>query len=357
MSTAIPIQREYSRQTLRFPPNRVASLAVGIFLLASCGSVGEPLPPLVNIPERSGDFRVRQVAGRIVLSWTWPLATTEGMPLRDLAIFRVHAMPLGAPDDLPPPDVFERESQELVLLTADELSSYRPGDRIERTIPAGPMAGQILAMAVRGESRRGRSAGFSDLSVVDVIDPPLSPASPRADLAEDAIVLEWEPVSGAGSYQVQRAMEAGGPFTEIGRAEGPPFRDTEFAWGREYFYRLISMAQSRTGEVEGAASGTVKILAQDRFAPRTPQAVRVVTGRTSVEISWAHNTEQDLAGYRLRRSEGSAGPEPLQEGLLNAANFTDTNVRPGRSYSYSVSAVDKEGNESQPSPAVSVDLP
>jgi fibronectin type 3 domain-containing protein len=77
-----------------------------------------------------------------------------------------------------------------------------------------------------------------------------------------------------------------------------------------------------------------------------------------VELSWAISPETDNAGYNVYRSEqvGVLGTRLNAEPLLTPA-FRDMNGLPGRRYFYSVTAVDRSGNESAPSAAVSEGVP
>jgi fibronectin type 3 domain-containing protein len=77
-------------------------------------------------------------------------------------------------------------------------------------------------------------------------------------------------------------------------------------------------------------------------------------GTLVVELSWSINLETDLAGYRVYRSEqeGIRG-RPVNPDLLPTPAVRDTSVEPGHRYWYTVTAVDRAGNESPPgAPAV-----
>ena len=62
---------------------------------------------------------------------------------------------------------------------------------------------------------------------------------------------------------------------------------------------------------------------------------------------WAPSPSADVAGYRIfRQDRGSATRRLLQDGLITVLSFRDGNVQPGKSYEYTIQAVDKHGNES-----------
>ena len=90
----------------------------------------------------------------------------------------------------------------------------------------------------------------------------------------------------------------------------------------------------------------------DRFPPHAPTDLRVVASESTIELSWRPNNEPDLAEYRVRRSEG-AGPYVVIDIVpLGAASYSDASVESGQAYRYTITAVDRDGNESAPSDAV-----
>jgi fibronectin type 3 domain-containing protein len=80
-------------------------------------------------------------------------------------------------------------------------------------------------------------------------------------------------------------------------------------------------------------------------------------GAVLVELSWSINLETDLAGYRVYKSEqeGARG-ELLTPDLLPTPAVRDTCVKPGHGYWYTVTAVDRAGNESTPCAPVVVEV-
>src|SRR6185369_16969314 len=54
-------------------------------LLAACGNIGEPLPPLVQIPKPISDLAVMQFGKEVKLSWTLPKLNIDGSEATTLA--------------------------------------------------------------------------------------------------------------------------------------------------------------------------------------------------------------------------------------------------------------------------------
>jgi endoglucanase len=76
-----------------------------------------------------------------------------------------------------------------------------------------------------------------------------------------------------------------------------------------------------------------------------------------VDLSWSINLETDLAGYRVYRSEqeGTRG-QLVTPDLLPTPALRDTSVEPGHRYWYTVTAVDRAGNESEPGGPAAVEV-
>ena len=117
-------------------------------------------------------------------------------------------------------------------------------------------------------------------------------------------------------------------------------------------------------ELESSDSQPVTVTPRDTFPPAAPQGLvaALLPGPAPVtvlvELSWSINLETDLAGYRVYRSEqeGGRGQQLLTPDLLPTPAVRDTSVVPGHRYWYTVTAVDRAGNESAPGAPVVVDV-
>jgi len=79
--------------------------------------------------------------------------------------------------------------------------------------------------------------------------------------------------------------------------------------------------------------------------------------KTFIDLVWAPVSDVDLDGYNVyRHEEGSAAVKVNTEPLKTPA-YRDASVVSGKSYFYSVSAVDVRGNESARSEEASEAVP
>jgi len=76
-----------------------------------------------------------------------------------------------------------------------------------------------------------------------------------------------------------------------------------------------------------------------------------------IDLIWAPVTDADLDGYDVYRHESGGVPVKLNTDLVKTPAFHDMQVVAGKTYFYSVTAVDVRGNESDRSQEASESVP
>ena len=131
--------------------------------------------------------------------------------------------------------------------------------------------------------------------------------------------------------------------------------DHSFEWEHAYDYKVTSVTHVRlpggeSMEFEGDDSPVVHVFTRDIFPPATPTGLQAVFSgvgqKPFIDLTWAPNTESDLAGYNVFRNEPGEKPRQINRELVKAPSFRDEDVVAGHRYIYSVSAVDERGNQS-----------
>lgn len=85
----------------------------------------------------------------------------------------------------------------------------------------------------------------------------------------------------------------------------------------------------------------------DTTPPAAPTGlVATAVSSTRVDLDWDDNTEPDLAGYKIYRSETAGGPYSLVDSGISTSDYSDTSAVPSTTYYYVVKAVDTSYNES-----------
>ncbi len=295
-----------------------AVAAVLSILLTDCGYVGDPLPPALNIPGKVTDLRAVQRGAKIIIDFTIPVRTTEGLLIKRLG----------------PPD-----------LQIGGKPVEAPPDKGHIEVPAKDWIGQDAVVQVRTNNARGRFSDWSNavtLSVVPGLEPP-SDLVAKSD--PQGVRIAW-----AGAGDKWRVLRLGDAKTvEVDRAE---FLDIGAAFGKEHRYQVVALLKA----AESEPSAIVSITPKDEFPPAAPAALTALAGLDSVELSWDRNTEEDLKGYRIYRAEDS-GPFAAIATLVEEPAYSDKSVISGKKYRYAVSAIDQTGNESAKSAPIEVATP
>jgi hypothetical protein len=356
--------------------------------VAGCGAPGEPLPPSPPTPVAVPDLTARQTGDAVQLSFTMPNKSTLGLKLKEvptLEVLRGSLKPDGTVD--------EKSFRVVDTVPGSLVSGYVEKGKVEFPDAIAPEelkthAGETVVYRVRAYvSPKKISASSPDVSL-QLYPVPAPIVSIEVGLAENAIRLKWsapnrtsagEPIGTVQQFHVYRgeldqatANEARkdprqgswkAPLIQIATTTIPEYQDVGFDYGKTYAYMVRSMTQAQGPSLESSDSPLVVLTPWDTFPPGAPQEVVVAvlreqpSGPSVADLSWSINLETDLAGYRVYRSEqvGTRG-ELLTPELLLTPAYRDTSVKSGQKYWYSVTAVDKSGNESAPSVQTPVEV-
>jgi fibronectin type 3 domain-containing protein len=306
--------------------------------LTGCGYVGEPLPPSLNIPMAISDLRAVERGDRIVVEFTVPEQTTDGVGLGRVGV----DLRVGAASEN------WLESSRKVETAAD-----RPG-AAEAEIPVKEWVGRDVVLGARVQSRKGRYSEWSNLVRLHVVEPLQAP-SLKAEASAAGVRIVWEaPAERSGL--VWRVFRRGPGRQEaelVGSASVPEFIDAAVERGAAYQYTVQAIARNGDAAAESEISKPAEITYEDRFPPAVPTGLAAIAGLNSIQLTWNPDTEPDLGGYHVYRSENGRPFARIGE-LLGTPSYTDRAVEAGRRYSYAVSAVDRGGNESARAEAVEV---
>jgi hypothetical protein len=106
---------------------------------------------------------------------------------------------------------------------------------------------QVAQMHPEGDGNNGDQLGFGTLTFTrDPLATPLRPSGLTARVRGPQVVLSWWGCPDALSYSVQRAQNAGGPYTQIasGITDTLTFTDTSVGTAGAYYYVVVAVSAS-----------------------------------------------------------------------------------------------------------------
>jgi hypothetical protein len=319
--------------------------AAPMLLLYGCGYIGEPLPPLMNIPGRGENLVAVERGSNIFAHVTLPAYTTEGVVLKQSVRLDLR---IGPKPNGPFNAVAWAAGAKAVggAVTANGIAEYR--------IPATEWIGKQVSIAVKVIGANGRDAGWSAPAELTVVTPPEQPRDLSAEAVPQGVRLTWH---GAGNaFAVLRRGPDEKDYQALGRSPTPEYIDATAEFGKPYSYLVQSMVKAGEGEAQSDLSTEAVITPADTFPPAAPAGLTAVPSTTSIELVWERNTEPTVIGYRVYRALGSAAFELLADSQLLPA-YSDHKIESGKTYRYAVSAVKSNKKESKLSEPVEVAAP
>lgn len=324
-------------------------------LLGACriigpGYIGPIQPPALDIPVPVNDLGAIQFGDEIIAGFSIPDRTTEGLPLKSLRAVDLYAGPNG-PTAGDPNAWMRTATHYSVTAQASVPARAAGGDLMpgafKRSFPAQAWIGKDLVLRVRATGPKGRLSQWSLPFSMSVIAPLMRPTGVTVDSRKDGVRLTWQ---GSGpKYHVLRAAgtEMLQPLTDTDKAE---YLDESAQFGTPYQYLIVAFTDDRH---QSLASDPLPkpITPVDVFPPEVPAGLTVTVGVNAIELQWEINTEADFRGYNVFRSIDN-GPFERVASLIPAATYHDTDVQPGKTYRYQVSAADLLNNESNRSSPV-----
>jgi fibronectin type 3 domain-containing protein len=359
------------------------------FFMAGCGAPGEPVPPSPPVAVAIADLSARQAGDGVELTFTLPTNSISGGKLAAppaVEILRGSLKTDGSPDS--------KSFRVVYTIPGALVENYRSEGHVRFTDPISleetkAHPGGTVAYTVRTRASQKRASADSNVVTVRMFPVPERITVVEARVTDTAIELSWpvpahtsagDPLSSAiAGYRVYRAeINAAASattaqglaqnreeprFAPLAPTESNNYRDTSFSFDHTYVYMVRSVIQAEGKELESSDSQPVTVTPRDTFPPASPQGLvaAVLPGSTAgtvlVDLSWSINLETDLAGYHVYKSEqeGTRG-QLVTADLLPTPAIRDTSVEPGRRYWYTVTAVDRAGNESAPSAPLAVDV-
>ena len=164
------------------------------------------------------------------------------------------------------------------------------------------------------------------------------------------IPLTWlhNPEKDIVSYHIFRSEEPDEKYSRVSRVkrEKNKYLDKRLKDGQQYYYKI--QAEDKDGLLSDM-SDTISVKTKPR--PKSPEGLTADYQGGMVNLSWMPNNEPDIGSYIVYKKGFS---EMTKIAIVEETKFSDSGLAPGKEATYSVTAVDKDGLESEPSQKIAV---
>ncbi|MFC3573679.1 fibronectin type III domain-containing protein [Streptomyces yaanensis] len=220
-----------------------------------------------------------------------------------------------------------------------------------------PATGDTYHYEVRAHDKAGNeSIGSTDRSVTTADrTPPPVPSGVTATDGQAGVTVTWNAVPGAAEYLVHRRRDDDGgdnPVVQVARVTTTFWLDTAVEERRAYTYWVTAV--DSVGN-KSAKSAYDRIERGD-YAPSAPTGLTATAAAGSgITLTWKAPTTpvaRDLGHFRIYRNGRF-----IDEVRATQTSYSDTGVRQSTSYTYTVTAVDTQAQESVASAPVTCTAP
>ena len=368
---------------------------LSIFILYGCAAPGEPIERKPPTPIPVTDLTASQSGNDVILAFTPPHDAVEKRDFQQPLSIQVYRNFEAVPADKSAAAVAPAKPTLLLTIPPAIADRYTVQGRVRfvdslRAEDFASSGGREALYLVRTFVSPKKLSASSNVAALTVYPPANPIADLKAVFSRSGTTLSWTPPDKTligtaltiAFYRVYRAEleSASGvnpaangntepaspkvPFARIAEAGSPPYTDTQTELDKTYVYSVRSVAQYPGVQLESVDSNFATITPKDVFPPPAPQdlvvAVVPAAGGTPayLDLSWSISAATDIAGYNVYRSDEPSSPGTrVNSELLLTPAFRDMNALPGRTYFYTVTAIDRSGNESPASPPASGSIP
>jgi hypothetical protein len=312
--------------------------AISLALLIQCGKKGPPVPKGLPVPTTIDDFRGDVKDGLLFLSFTIPTKNRDGTPVTNLGAyaFMKNCGPCGG----------DLTVWKIIGLT--DAKGYTIRDGRFWTYDNDVRAGMTYSYRVYPVTVKGTRLDGSNVLTIVWKNPPGPPGEAAAKGEDGKVLISWRRRGALNN--VYRWEDDTYPLFPLNPA---PLADSHYTDGglqngKTYRFEVRAVRMDGATPLEGRGiivSGTPR----DMTPPAPPANLKLETKDGGVLLAFTPPPEEDVAGYNVYRIVAGK-PERANQAPVTEPRFVD--ARPGanlRYVSYYVTAVDREGNESEPS--------
>lgn len=198
--------------------------------------------------------------------------------------------------------------------------------------------GTVRLVDLNGEENLTKTIQFGAMRFVL-----LTPQGPATSLMAsdgtytDRVLINWNPVEGATSFQVYRSETSSGTKILLGNSSSTSFSDTSVIQNKTYWYWVKACNASGCADFSNGDSGFAYL-----SIPDIPSNLVASDGEFNDKVQLTWTTVAGAANYQIYRAESASGYR-TQIGTAASNSYTDFTATQGTTYWYWVKACNSSG--------------
>jgi fibronectin type 3 domain-containing protein/alpha-tubulin suppressor-like RCC1 family protein len=165
-------------------------------------------------------------------------------------------------------------------------------------------------LIVIAENSNGTSEPSNVLKTTLLAPIPSAPINLAVVAGDGKVDLSFSASQGADYYSIKRAMNAGGPYTNIAsNLATTSYKDTTVINATTYFYIVTASSTGGESLASNEVSATPMVATSTNpLAPLPPTNIQASAGDGSISLSWNASPSTPVPQYTIKRSTNLDGP-------------------------------------------------
>lgn len=351
----------YSKYNLK--QSKILIFTLFILFIINCGKKGPLKLEPKKLPTQINISKINQIGKNVEISFSFPAHLSDNKTKLDLN--RVNKIYILYLDKEVPSEKFGKKSKLLIKLNLKNFQKKENLFLIKIPFKLKNLDNKKHYFAIKYTYGKKKST-LSNIKLITTKTPILPISDLKLIKERKLIKLKWSKpklnllnknIKNISGYNIYRKIEEINNtlnkknFIKINKDKilYEYFEDIDTGVDGNYFYFVSTII---TNNIQSDSSNVVLTKIKDIFPPEIPSNLVSFITKGQIFLTWGQVKDKDLSYYRIYRKLQSDNEFTLIADKITKNSYKDTKIQKRKSYIYTVTSVDTNGNESEQSSIV-----